>query len=123
MTISDRIFDRLKQLSMTQKEFAERTGIQQSTISEWKKNKTNPSSEKILGICKVLEVTPEWLLSGVDAAASREKNLRYYVVDISSDMGQLIMEFNRLDKSQQDRIMGYVEAFAAMKETGKTSDK
>ena len=123
MTISDRIFDRLKQLSMTQKELAERTGIQQSTISEWKKNKTNPSSEKILGICNVLKVTPEWLLSGVDAAASREKNLRYYVVDISSDMGQLIMEFNRLDKSQQDRIMGYVEAFAAMKEKRKMSDE
>jgi transcriptional regulator with XRE-family HTH domain len=41
MTISERISERLKQLSMTQKEFAEKTGILQSTISEWKKNKTN----------------------------------------------------------------------------------
>ena len=52
MTISERIFERLRQLSMTQKEFAEAAGIQQSTISEWKKNKTNPSSDKILAICK-----------------------------------------------------------------------
>ena len=38
MTISERIFERLRQLDMTQKEFAEETGIKQSTISEWKKN-------------------------------------------------------------------------------------
>ena len=115
MTISERIFERLKQLSMTQKEFAEKTGIQQSTISEWKKNKTNPSSDKILSICRALDVTPQWLLSGVDPAASRGKNQRYYVVDIDTDTGSLVAEFNQLDKSQRDRILGYVSAFLAMK--------
>lgn len=114
MTISERIFERLKQLSMTQREFAEMAGIQQSTISEWKKNKTNPSSDKILAICKALDVTPEWLLSGIDPAASRGKNQAYYVVDVTTDTGILVSEFNRLDKSQRDRILGYVEAFAAM---------
>ena len=74
MTISERIFERLRQLSMTQREFAEKAGIQQSTISEWKKNKTNPSSDKILAICKALDVSPEWLLSGVDPAENRGKN-------------------------------------------------
>ena len=115
MTISERIFDRLKQLSMTQKEFAEKTGIQQSTISEWKKNKTNPSSDKILSICRVLDVTPVWLLSGVDPAASRSKNHRYYTVDVDTDTGVLVTEFNKLEKSQRDRILGYVAAFASMK--------
>ena len=116
MTISERIIERLQQISMSQKDFAAQVGIQQSTISEWKKNKTNPSSDKILAICKILDVTPEWLLSGVDPAASRAKNHDYYVVDINSDTGYLISEFNKLDKQARDRIMGYVEAFAAMKE-------
>ena len=114
MTISERIFERLNQLSMTQKEFAQKTGIQQSTISEWKKNKTNPSSDKILSICNVLDVSAEWLLSGVDPAASREKNHRYYVVDVNTDTGLLVSDFNKLDKSQRDRILGYVEGFAAL---------
>ena len=57
MTISDRIFERLQQLAMPQKEFAERAGIQQSTISVWKKNGTNPSSDKILAICRALDVS------------------------------------------------------------------
>lgn len=114
MTISERIFERLRQIDMTQKEFSEASGIQQSTISEWKKKKTNPSSDKILAICRVLDVSPEWLLSGVDPAASRGKNSDYYVVDVTTDTGILISSFNRLDRSQRDRILGYVEAFASM---------
>ena len=114
MTISDRIFERIRQLSITQKEFAVKAGIRQSTISEWKKNKTNPSSDKILPICKVLDVTPEWLLSGVDPAAGRVKNREFYVVDLDTDSGKLIMEFNKLDKTSRDKILGYVEAFVSM---------
>ncbi len=118
MTISERIIERLKQLSMTQKEFAKKTGIQESTISEWKKNRTNPSSDKILAICKALDVSPEWLLSGVDPAASRGKNQKYYVVDVETDTGMLVSAFNRLERSQRDRILGYVEAFADIKGDG-----
>ncbi len=116
MTISERIIERLKQLSITQREFAEKAGIQQSTISEWKKNKTNPSSDKILAICKALDVSPEWLLSGVDPAESRGKNRQYYIVDLGTDSGILVSEFNKLEKSQRDRILGYVAAFTAMNE-------
>ena len=119
MTISERIFERLRQLSMTQKEFSEATGILPSTISEWKKNKTNPSSEKILPICRVLDVSPQWLLSGVDPAKGRERNHDYYVVDKNTDTGTLVSDFNRLDKEQRDRILGYVAAFISMAEDKK----
>ena len=61
MTISERIFEKLNELSMSQKEFSEKTGINQSTISEWKKNHTNPTSE--------------WLLSGID----KKGDNRHYV--------------------------------------------
>lgn len=112
MTISERIIERLNQISMTQKEFSEKTGIKESTISEWKKNKTNPSSDKILGICRALDVSAEWLLSGVDPAASREKNHEYYVVDVNTETGELIAEFNKLDKSNRDRLIGYITALS-----------
>ena len=112
MTISERVFDRLRQLSMTQKEFAKRTGILESTISEWKKNKTNPASDKILVICKALDVSPEWLLSGVDPAASRGRNQKYYVIEIGTETGKLVAEFNRMDSSHRERILGYVDAYA-----------
>ena len=49
MTIRDRIFDKLAELNMTQKDFSEKTGIPQTTVSDWRKKKTNPTAEKIRG--------------------------------------------------------------------------
>jgi transcriptional regulator with XRE-family HTH domain len=48
MTISEKIFELLRERGMTQKEFAQATGIAESSISDWKRKKTNPVSEKIL---------------------------------------------------------------------------
>ena len=56
---------------MSQKEFSEKTGIAQSSISDWKRKKTNPVSEKILIICSVLDITPYELLGGTDGVGSR----------------------------------------------------
>ncbi len=39
-TVSDRIFELLKEKGMSQKEFAAKTGIAESTIRDWKKKKT-----------------------------------------------------------------------------------
>lgn len=63
MLISEKIFQIMNQKEMSQKEFSEWTGISQSTISDWKRKKTNPSADKILKICEVLGVTPYELLS------------------------------------------------------------
>ena len=114
MTISDRIFYRLNQLDMSQKEFSEETGIIPSTISEWKKKKTNPSSDKIILICNALRVTPEWLLSGDDSLGDDEPD--YIVIDRESDIGMLVETYNSLDLESRNRILGYAEAFLAMKE-------
>ena len=43
-------------------DFSKATGIAQSTISDWKRKKTNPSADKIMIICNVLKVTPYELL-------------------------------------------------------------
>ena len=110
MTISERIFERLKQISMTQKEFGEKAGIRQSTISEWKKRKTNPAVDKIMDICNVLQITPEQLLTGKGiedeeeiAAASPESKFT------SGDV-QMIEDYHNLREEQQKRLMAYMEA-------------
>ena len=118
MTISERIFEKIESLGMTQREFAARTGIKPSTISEWKKNKTNPSSEKIMPICEALDVTPDWLLSGIDGAAGRETCMEYYTVKKDTEMGRLIAYYNLLQPAFRERVMGYVEAFSALDKNG-----
>lgn len=114
MTIRDRIFDRLERLNMTQKAFSEQTGIPQSTISDWRKKKTNPTAEKIMIICKVLEVTPDWLLSGIEPQGTRSNPLSWYAIDADTQSGQLITIFNSMDKEQQARLLGYAEALKKM---------
>jgi transcriptional regulator with XRE-family HTH domain len=62
MIISERIFKIMGEKKITQLALSEKTGIGQSTISDWKTKKTNPSADKIMIICAALEVTPEELL-------------------------------------------------------------
>ena len=110
MTIRDRIFDKLEEMNMTQKEFSKCTKIPESTVSDWRKKKTNPTADKIMVICKVLDVSPQWLLSGVDIAGDRGNPREWYAIDAGTDSGMLITTFNSLDKSQQARLLGYAEA-------------
>ena len=112
MTISERIFQRLEQLNMSQKRFSEETGVLQSTISEWKNKGTNPSSEKIMIICKALDVTPEWLLSGVDRAGKRGNDVDYLVIDKKSEIGVLVEQYKALADNDRNRIKGYLDALA-----------
>ena len=110
MTIRDRIFDKMQELDMTQKQFSELTGIPQSTVSDWRKKKTNPTAEKIMIICKVLNVTPEWLLSGVEQHGERSNPQEWYVIDSKTESGKLIATYNSMDKATQARLIGYAEA-------------
>ncbi len=114
MTVRDRIFEKLDKMGITQKEFSERTGIPQTTISDWRKKRTNPAAEKIMVICKVLDVTPEWLLSGVEQEQTRSNPASWYAIDAETDSGRIITAFNSMDKGLQQRLLGYAEALALL---------
>ena len=111
-TISERIFELLKERKMTQKEFARRTGIAESSISDWKKKKTNPVSDKILIICEVLGVSPEYLLSGAENGGERSRENTLFAVSKDSELGYLIETYQNLDVGLQKRVMGYLEAIS-----------
>ena len=110
MTISERILKVLKDRNMTQAEFAKQVGIATSTISEWKKRKTNPTADKIMDICNVLQITPEQLLTGkgiedeeIITVTSRESCFTPYDI-------QLVQDYHGLKEEQQKRLMAYMEA-------------
>lgn len=113
MTISEKIFELLKERGMSQKEFSEKTGIAQSSISDWKRKKTNPVSEKILIISEVLGVTPYELLSGTEDVEARSNTVDYYVVSKESDLGVLIEQYQRLETMDKGRLLGYLQAMIA----------
>ena len=110
MTIRERIFLRLNELNMTQKEFAEKTGISQSAISEWKSKKTNPTTDKVMVICQVLKVSPEWLLSGIEKEGKRGNEPNFMVIDKESEIGVFIKDYNKLSHDSRERLIGYMKA-------------
>ena len=115
MTVSERIFKILDERKITQKEFSKRTGIPQSTISDWRKKKTNPASDKILIICETLNVTPYDLLSAVKEEGSRSKRVECRIVAESSEIGRLLELYEQLDQDSRNRVMGYIEALHSSK--------
>ena len=107
MTISERIFEILQKKKMTQKEFSNRTGIPQSTVSDWKSKKINPASDKILIISDVLDVSPYFLLSGM----GDEKYERPQKMVIEDEMEYYLIEkYRKLDRTYRERMLGYMEA-------------
>lgn len=110
MTISDRIFELLDEKGMTQKDFSNATNIPQSTISDWRKKSTNPSSDKIMIICNVLEVSPYYLLSGVEVSGSREDKLDYMMISKDSEDALMLEMFHNLDYKSRQRMLGYMQA-------------
>ena len=110
MIISERIIKVMKERNMTQAELAKQVEIKNRTTSEKKKRKTNPTVEKIMDICNVLQITPEQLLTGKGiedeeeiAAASPES--KFTPGDI-----QMIEDYHNLREEQQKRLMAYMEA-------------
>ena len=113
MIISERIFKILKDKNMSQNAFAKQVGLASSTISDWKTKKTNPSADKIMDICMVLEVTPEQLLTGkgIDEGYVEYKPKKVKVeLDISKSDIRIIEDIHAMKDTQRKRLMKYIEA-------------
>ena len=109
MIISERIFELLDEREITQQDFAKATGISQSTISDWKRKKTNPSSDKILKICEVLGVSPNELLQ------NNKEELDYIFVSKGTEKYELVMGYEKLNRRSKDRLLGYMDALKEIK--------
>ncbi len=110
MIISERIFELLQEKGISQKEFSEKTGISQSTVSDWKRKKTNPASDKIMLICDVLNISPYELLSGIEN--EHYKPLDYVIVDKQSEDYQFLESFRRFSQTEKNRLLGYMQAMS-----------
>ena len=104
MTITERIFFLIKERGLSQNAFGKAAGIAPSTISDWKRKGHNPSADKIMDICRVLEVSPEALLTGkgIDEADIPEPKLDY-------KSKELLVEYEGLNEDAQKRLLTYAK--------------
>ncbi len=115
MLISERIYSYMKEKNISQKEFAEKTGISQSTVSDWRRKGTNPSADKIMIICDVLGVSPYELLLGTENKMQRKHQEPEYVMFRKGSKEQVMIEkYQHLENDGKRRLEGYLEAMYEM---------
>ena len=108
MTIGERVIELVRDQGMTQKEFSDRTGIPQSTMSSWKGKKQNPSLDKLKVICDVLKVDPYYLIAGTESNETLHND--YITVDKKDEEYGLLIEYRKLDRDGKNRLLGYIAA-------------
>jgi len=106
MQIGSKIFEILKKRGITQKEFSMKTGIAESTISDWKRKGFNPSAAKLPVICNVLGVSLDELLDDGTAPSNYKESVDY-TFTLSRDEKNLIELFRNADDEQKRRIYSY----------------
>lgn len=116
MIISERIFKLLEDKNMTQGEFAKRTGISNSTISDWKRKKTNPSADKIMDICYAIDVTPEQLLTGEGIDDADELEIVSDRVHLDKADRKILEDYHGMKESQKKRMLAYMETLIKLEE-------
>jgi len=103
MQISSRIFQLMEKKGISQKELSERTGIRQSTISDWKRKGTNPGADKIKTICNALDISTEELLNERD-------DTDYIITKKGTVDYEIIMTLTHFSSAQKYRVLGYMDA-------------
>lgn len=113
MIISERIYELMEEKGITQRYLAEKTGIAQSTISDWKRKKTNPAADKILPICEVLGITPYELLAGTSYESKFHAD--FLLIDRKSEDFLVLEQYNSLERADKNRVIGYMQALKEKK--------
>ena len=109
MLTGERIFKLMSERGMSLMEFSRQTGIAQSTISDWKRKGNTPSSDKVLVICKVLNVSPYELLQDT-YRSDNDPAVDYIIVSKGTENYELITQFEKLTPSNKARLFGFISA-------------
>ena len=102
MKIYERIFARLEELHMSQTKLSRRTGIATSTISDWRKKQINPQADKLVSICKALDMTL------VELLCDEENAEQTAYIDYVTDENYIIELYRRSDTESRQRMISYL---------------
>lgn len=106
MNISEKIFARLEELHMSQTELSRRTGIATSTISDWRKKQINPQADKLVIICKALD------MSLVELLCDTENTNQPASIDYLVGEKYFLELLRKSDETSKKSILKYYELFS-----------
>lgn len=127
--IGSRIRSARKRRARSQKWLADQVGVSQPSVSDWESGNTDPTTDNMSAIARVLEVGYDWLATGrgemeyssVAAAppivqASPEDRVPPPQPDpvpapTREELSQLTSIFKRLSLSQRAAVLSFLESF------------
>jgi len=109
MPVSKKIYEIMESKGISQNELANRTGITQSTISDWKNKGNTPNSEKLPIVCNALGITINELFDEEDVDVTKN----YHIVTEDDELWAFVDSYRAMRKSQRKRLLAYVNALMA----------
>ena len=67
-SLYERIVEQTQKMDITGKELGNLLGLKKSPLTDWKNGKSNPTLEQFSKMCEIFAISPEWLLTGKEAA-------------------------------------------------------
>ncbi len=101
MNLGEKIRYIRKAHSLNQKEFAERLGVSQGTLSDLERGTCSPSSETIAALRIAYHCDLNWLFDGSENNAGSE----HFTIKASSEEKELIELFRSLLKEDKDEFI------------------
>lgn len=109
----------MKERKITQTELAKRTGIRQSSISDWLNDRYEPKQDKVYIIAKALNVSPAWLLGYDENIPTNEQTTNYYLdaetaeyaemLRTRPEMRMLFSASRGISKEDMEKAVEYIE--------------
>ena len=115
MKIYERIFARIEELHMSQMELSRRTGIATSTISDWRKKQINPQADKLVSICKALDMTL------VELLCDEENAEQTAYIDYVAGENDIVELYRRSDAESRRRMISYLALLDVCKQINDSS--
>ena len=106
--IYEKIFARLSELHMSQTELSRKTGIATSTISDWRKKQINPQADKLVAICRALDMSLVELLCDEEEQTAQQEDILHekHIIEV----------FRASDLETRRRLLSYFEMAEICKE-------
>ena len=113
MELGQRIYNRMRNLGLTQVELAKKTGLTQQVISQYIRDRSRPGYNAIIGLMKGLEVESEWFFERADEeepappapavgnASQARLTLKERLAQLEEQVEQLAGQINR-DEGQEN---------------------
>lgn len=114
ITIGERIRSLRKDFKLTQEQLAELIEKTKSNVSGYENDKFEPSAQTIIALCKVFEISADFLLFGIENDIPKlEQNEE---IDISRQEIELVKKINKLNRDEKLKIEGIVDGILISKE-------